>query len=150
MLERRIARLVTIGTAFELVPLLLALPAVAFPELAPLDPVILERAIVGYAALCLAFLGGVRWGIGLCAGDGTNAVYLLGALGPALGLAALLFPFGPALSLLTVGFAAQGAWDAWSGHRKTVPDAYARQRIGATLATCLVLIVILFARAAHG
>lgn len=148
MQSRATSQIVIVGTALGLVPLLAGLVLIVVPTLLPLTPMLVERAVIGYAALFLAFLGGVRWGIRIDGKNGTDMTYLLGALGPALGLVTLVLPFAPALAMLTVGFAAQGAWDAWSGQRKTVPEPYARQRIVATMMICLTLIVILFARAA--
>jgi len=45
------------------VPFLLGLILTIFPALTPFDFVVFERALVGYGALILSFLGGVRWGI---------------------------------------------------------------------------------------
>jgi hypothetical protein len=147
MVERELPRIVILATALSLVPLLAGLALVVWPGLLPLDPVILERTIIGYSALLLAFLGGVRWGIRIIGRRGTDLTYVLGSLGALLGLVTLLLPFSLAVAILTVGFAAQGAWDVWSGYRGTVPETYARRRASATLMAVLVLVAILVARA---
>jgi hypothetical protein len=144
------ASLVVAATALSIVPLLAAMLLLALPGLLPIDGAVVERVVVAYAALLLSFLGGVRWGIRIGGRAGTDMIYLLGALGPALGLVVLLLPFSPALALLTVGFAAQGAWDVWSGLGKSVPETYARHRSVATLMICVALIAILFLQVMRG
>ena len=141
-------RIVLVATSLSLVPLLAGLVLVAMPGIVPLDPLVGERAIIGYAALLLAFLGGVRWGIRASSGAGTDQTYLLGALGAVLGLITLVLPFQLAIALLTVGFAAHGAWDVWSGYRGAIPEPYARRRMSATLMACAVLIAIFAVHAA--
>ena len=147
MRERPLPRIVVTATALSLVPLVAGLVLIVWPILSPLDATVVERAIIGYAALLLAFLGGVRWGIRIAGGAGTDLIYVLGALNALLGLITLLLPFSPAIAILTVGFAGQGAWDVWSGFRTTVPEPYARRRITATLMACVVLVAILVAHA---
>ena len=147
MAEHPLPRIVIGATTLSLVPLLAGFLLVAWPGVVPLEPVIAERTIIGYSALLLAFLGGVRWGIRIAGGKGTDLTYVLGALGALLGLVTLLLPFALAIALLTVGFAAQGAWDVWSGYRGTAPEPYARRRANATLMACLVLVAILVAYA---
>ena len=150
MREHPLPRIVILATGLSLVPLLAGLVAVLVPALVPLDPAVIERAIIGYAALLLAFLGGVRWGIRIVSAKGSDLTYVLGALGALVGLITLLLPFAPALAILTVGFAAQGAWDVWSGFRHTVPELYARRRAGATLMACLTLAAILITKGLSG
>lgn len=141
-------RLVLLATSLSLLPLLAGLVLVVAPGLLPLDPLAVERAIIGYAALLLAFLGGVRWGIRASSGTGSDRTYLLGALGALLGLITLVLPFQPAIAILTVGFAGQGAWDVWSGYRGSIPEPYARRRMSATLMACAMLIAIFAVHAA--
>ncbi len=148
MRDRPLPHIVVLATALSLVPLLAGLALIVWPTLLPLDRIVLERAIIGYAALLLAFLGGVRWGIRIAGNAGTDQVYVLGAASALVGLITLVLPFGPAIAILTVGFAAQGAWDVWSGYRGTVPEPFARRRMNATLMACVVLIAILVAYAA--
>jgi hypothetical protein len=146
--ERPLPQIVVLATGLALVPLLAGLVSIVVPELLPIGSAIVERAVIGYAALLLGFSGGVRWGIRLAGGGGTDRIYVLGVLGMILGLVALLMPFALALAMLTVGFAGQGAWDVWAGFNRTVPEPYARQRTMTTLAACLLLMAILLAHAA--
>jgi hypothetical protein len=148
--EEKLTAVALIGPFVGLVPLFIGFLYVLTPSLATLDPFIIERALIGYGALFLAFLGGVRWGFLIAENDGDNRVYLLGATGSILGFVALLLPFGPGLALLTVGFAGQGAWDVWSGWRKLVPESYARHRATVTFSVCLLLIATLLVYAARG
>ena len=113
------------------------------PDLAPIAPESVERALLGYGVLVLGFIAGIRWGMNIMDATGTDRSYILPALALLIGLGALLVPFGPGLALLIVGFAGQGAWDAWSGQRKTIPDHYARPRASLTLIICLFLVVTL-------
>jgi len=141
-------RIVFVATSLSLLPLFIALLLVIAPGVAPLDPLVVERAIIGYAALLLAFLGGVRWGIRAGSGTGTDRTYLIGALGALVGLITLVLPFQPAIAILTVGFAGQGAWDVWAGYRGTIPEPYARRRMTATLMACVMLVAIFAVHAA--
>ncbi len=132
-----------------LVPLVFGCGAVLAPSSVAIDPIILQRAVIGYAALYLAFLGGVRWGFLVAKNERNDRRFLLGALGSLLGLVALLLPLAPALALLSVGFAGQGAWDVWSGWRKTMPEIYQRHRALITLLVCLILVSTLLVYAAQ-
>lgn len=147
MRDRPLPRIVMIATGLGLVPLLFGLALIIWPDLLPLDPVIVERAIIGYGAILLGFLGGIRWGVRILDASGSDMTFVLAASGALVGLIALLTPFSLAISMLIVGFAGQGAWDVWSGFKKTIPESYARARPLVTLITCLVLIAILSAYA---
>jgi hypothetical protein len=133
-------------SALGLLPFLAALFLTVFPSPDLIETVIFERALIGYGALVLAFLCGVRWGVRLQSGAGGGAFYLVGCLGALLGAIALLLPVHIALSLLLIGFAVQGLWDVWTGFRGGLPAGYARLRVRMTLAVCFFLIAILTAR----
>ena len=130
-------------------PLALGVCLILSPGLLPVAPVIVERAVLGYGALLLSFSSGVRRGVQLGDRPDKDLISrLLTAVGPLLGLVALILPFGFGLALLIVGFAGQGAWDAWSGQRKTLPEHYAGARAGTTLTLCILLMLILLSYAA--
>jgi len=144
------ARIVTGAALLGWVPFAAGLLLTLLPALRPLEIVVFERAMIGYGALILAFLGGVRWGIRLQGGAGSDLIFVIGIFGSVLGFLTLLMPYTIALAVLTVGFGAQGAWDTWSGFRGGVPPLYARMRSTMTLLVCLTLLAILIARAAIG
>lgn len=125
----------TIGLLFSIVP-----------TLSPYDINLFERALVGYGAIILSFLGGIRWGIRLQGGAGTELTYLVGTFGAIVGFTILLMPINVGLVLLTMGFAIHGIWDVASGMRGRVPQAYARLRAVLTWLVCVTLVFIIVAR----
>ncbi|MEX0860458.1 MAG: DUF3429 domain-containing protein, partial [Cucumibacter sp.] len=125
-----------------LIPFSIALILNVFPALSPFDPVILERAVLGYGALTLSFLGGVRWGIRMQGGRGGDFSYLLGIIGAIVGLATLLMPYQLGLAVLIVAFGAQGAWDVLSGTDGGVPKRYSALRITLTLGTSAIVLAL--------
>lgn len=140
------SRLVTLVALMGLVPFIAGLIATVFPHTLPIEQVIFERALIGYGALILAFLGGVRWGIRLQGGAGSDLTFVMGILGSGLGLFTLLMPYTFGLIALTFGFGAQGAWDVRSGMSGGVPPAYARLRNMMTWLVCALLLAILIGR----
>ncbi|HUV32327.1 MAG TPA: DUF3429 domain-containing protein [Devosiaceae bacterium] len=141
------SRIITLAAIAGLAPFVAGLVLTLFPSLDILDPVVFERALLGYGALILSFLGGVRWGIRMQGGAGSDLTYLVGIGGSVLGFLTLLMPYGLGLTVLIVGFGAHGAWDVWGGFRGTVPRPYARLRSMMTWLVCAVLLAILAARA---
>lgn len=77
-----------------------ALLAAPFHELA-------HRALIGYGAVILSFLGGVRWGVAMVVDSPAELFPRLGfSVLPALGgWTALLLPTAEGLMLLALGFA---------------------------------------------
>lgn len=142
-----VSRIVTIAALAGLAPFIAALVFTFQPELSPLEPSRLEPAIIGFGALILSFLGGVRWGLRLQGGAGSDLTFIIGILGSIGGLAMLLMPYVAALAVLAVGFALQGAWDVWSNG---VPAFYSRLRGVMTWLVCLIIIAILLARTIIG
>lgn len=141
-----ISRTVTMVALAGWLPFIAGFVLTLVPWLSPIDMVIVERAIIGYGALILSFLGGVRWGIRLQGGAGSDLIFVIGILGSGLGLATMLLPYSLAIAVLTVGFGAQGAWDVWAGWRGGVPEFYARMRSLLTWLVCLTLLATLLAR----
>ncbi|MCF6343791.1 MAG: DUF3429 domain-containing protein [Devosiaceae bacterium] len=137
------SRIVTLAGVFGLLPFVLAFIVTINPNLLPIDKAIFESAIIGFGVLILSFLGGVRWGIRLQGGAGSDLIFIVGMLGSAVGFFILLMPHDFGLIVLTIGFALQGAWDIWSSG---VPQFYARLRASMTGLVCLILIAILIAR----
>jgi len=109
-------------------------PGVAWPSLQAL-----------YAAVILAFLGGVRAAHAAFAIEGETRVIVMAMAPPlvgfGLGAAATSSPARPevtagALLGLAVALAAQGAWDI---NAKALPDWYRRLRLPLTVIACLAL-----------
>lgn len=140
-------RIVTFAAFAGWLPFAAALIFTLIPGLLPIDQVIFERALIGYGALILSFLGGVRWGIRMQGGAGSDLTFVAGIFGSVLGFSTLLMPYTFGLAVLTLGFGAQGAWDVWSGYGGRVPAAYAQLRSMMTIIVCLTLLIILVARA---
>ncbi len=137
------SRIVTLAAIFGLLPFIFALIVTFNPSLLPVEQAIFERAVIGFGVLILSFLGGVRWGLRLQGGAGSDLTFIVGMLGSAAGFFILLMPYNFGLIILTIGFALQGAWDVWSSG---VPEFYARLRASMTWLVCLLLVAILIAR----
>lgn len=129
-----------------LVPFLAGLYFALYPQRLPIDAVVYERAMLGYGAAILSFLGGVRWGLRLGGGAGSQLTYIAGILGSILGFVTMLMPLDIGLGMLIVGFALYGAWDVWGGYSGTLPQDYGRMRWAVTVLVCLVLAAIIIVR----
>lgn len=101
------------------------------------------RSTLGYGAVILSFLGGTRWGMGvlLANEDKRDARLSLSVLPSLLGWVALLLPAFPALVLLAVAFAAQGAWDVGDAADDGAPSWFAHLRTVLTALVCSLLSV---------
>jgi len=128
------------------VPFVIGILFTVFPAISPFDVSVFERALVAYGALILSFLGGVRWGVRLQGGAGSDLTYIVGAFGSIAGFVTILMPINLGLIILTIGFAIHGVWDVAAGMQGRVPQAYARLRAVLTWLTCVVLILIFVAR----
>lgn len=106
------------------------------------------RLLVGYAAVVLSFLGGLRWGVATAERDprATHA-FAIGVLPAIGGWVALFLPPHIAFVLLAVAFAAHGAWDALSGPSGAIPDWYARMRIHLTVGVVAAMLLAFAATA---
>lgn len=102
------------------------------------------RSTLGYGAVILSFLGGTRWGLGLLLTneDKRDARFTLSVLPSLLGWVALLLPAFPALVLLAVSFAAQGAWDVGDAVDDGAPQWFAHLRTVLTALVCSLLSVM--------
>lgn len=102
------------------------------------------RATVVYGAVILSFLGGVRWGIGLLLEnpDKRDARLSLSVVPSLLGWVAALIPAFPALVLLALAFAAQGAWDVGDAQADGAPGWFPQLRMLLTALVCSLLSVM--------
>lgn len=104
-----------------------------------------RQALVGYGAVILSFLGGVRWGIGLRHGDapGRTRFLVVSVIPAVLAWAALLMPRPHDISLLIACFLAVAVLDVAMVRGGHAPAWYATLRLALTAAVVLVLIVAL-------
>lgn len=97
--------------------------------------------LVGWGALVLAMLSGVRWGLSLKGDNGDwHRDMLVGCAALALGMVVLVVPPAYAFAVLAIAFAAHGAWDVHGVDRETVPQWYGTIRLQATFAAVAVMI----------
>jgi hypothetical protein len=104
-------------------------------------------ALIGYGAVTLAFLGGVRWGLAMRVAVTRGQAMLLAATAlPALiAWAATQVAPAAALAVLAAGFAGQGAWDVWAVEAGAGPVWYGRLRLRLTVVATLALVAALLA-----
>jgi len=109
-------------------------------------------ALIGYGAVILSFLGGIRWGATLGERNPSAQALALGvSIIPAIiGWSAILLlsargqAFAP-LSLLIAGFLTQGLWDLVGARSGALPQWFARLRLPLTLivTACLIVAAVL-------
>ena len=99
------------------------------------------RATVAYGAVILSFLGGVRWGMALLLANPRirDARFALSVIPSLIGWIAVLLPGFPALVLLAVAFAAQGAWDVGDAEDDGAPHWFGLLRTLLTALVCSLL-----------
>ena len=112
-----------------------------------LDATLGLRLVIGYGALILSFLGGIRWGTALGPYDSGRQTLEFSAsvLGSLAGLAAAFLPAIPALALLIAGFLMQGLWDVMSVDAGRLPSWFGRLRMILTAGAVVSLVAALLA-----
>ena len=107
---------------------------------------------MGYGAIILSFLGGIRWGAALKLPRGPlqSTLFVLSVLPSLAGFAALLLPSTAGLVLLIGGFLLQGVWDVQSVQHNELPAWYATLRAILTTGAVLALTVAIVLRVAGG
>lgn len=125
-------------------PFLIGMVAYASGGIWVIDQSLALRSTLGYGAVILSFLGGTRWGMGLLLSnpEKRDARLSLAVLPSLLGWVALLLPAFPALVLLAVSFAAQGAWDVGDAVDDGAPEWFAHLRTMLTALVCSLLSVM--------
>ncbi len=105
---------------------------------------------MGYGAVILSFLGGIRWGAALKLPRGPlqATLFVLSVIPSLAGFVALLLPATVGLVLLIGGFLLQGVWDVQSAQRGELPPWYATLRAMLTTGAVLALIAAIVVRAA--
>ena len=130
--------------ALGLVPFgLAAAGVVLWPAGSPAE-LAAAKALLGYGAAILSFLGGVRWGNALRITDAhaREHEFALAVLPALAGWFALLVPFFWAASLFTAAFAIQGLWDVGAAHRGELPAWYGRLRKRLTIVVTGILALV--------
>ena len=108
------------------------------------------KLVIGYGAIILSFLGGIRWGTAIGPYDGARQALEFSAsvLGSLAGLAAIFIPSVPALTLLIAGFLMQALWDVTSVEIGRLPAWFGKLRMVLTggaiisLTTALVAVIV--------
>jgi hypothetical protein len=114
-----------------------------------------DQAFLGYGAVILSFMGGVRWGA-RCAVCSPNAIEtMILSVAPSLaGWLALLIDRPWSLLLLLAGFGLQGVWDVASARNGALPSwfgaapGHQRHRSLASIPDC-ASVLICKARVSH-
>ena len=103
-----------------------------------------DALLIGYGAIILSFMAGVRWGLALTAhNESDQAVQMMvSVVPPLIAWTACFMPFAYALPLLTLTHAAVAVWDIRAMHNGRGPVWYAKLRmILASLAVGILVIV---------
>ncbi|WP_394690833.1 DUF3429 domain-containing protein [Hoeflea sp.] len=104
-----------------------------------------DQAFLGYGAVILSFMGGVRWGAALAPSSApTSAETMILSVAPSLaGWLALLIDRPWSLLLLLVGFILQGAWDVASARNGSLPSWFGKLRmvISAIVAASILIVL---------
>jgi hypothetical protein len=121
-----------------------AAPWVPIPILTPETGL---QLIIGYGAVILSFLGGIRWGTAIGPYDTRRQglEFSASVLGSLAGLAALFIPPVPALTLLIAGFLMQALWDVTSVETGRLPAWFGKLRMLLTAGAVISLIAALVA-----
>ena len=113
--------------------------AIANDHVWRVDTILLLKA---YAAVILSFLGGIRWGTAMLSRSVTARRDMVASMVPPLvGWAALFVPAPHAFALLTVAFAAMGAWDNFAVHDNIAPAWFGRMRALLTVLVVSAMVV---------
>lgn len=106
-----------------------------------------DAAFLGYGAVILSFMGGIRWGAVLTGSSGPGAAQtlILSVAPPLAGWLALLIDRPWSLLLLLAGFVGQGAWDVASASNGQLPGWFGRLRLViSAIVAASILLVLLF------
>lgn len=102
---------------------------IAFPQLV--------LGFSGYSATILAFLGGIRWGLGLIPGHHRRRILLLSVLPALVGWILLFVPIPWSFACFAVAFALLGVWDRLAARGRTFPRWFSLLRVVLTVVVVL-------------
>jgi hypothetical protein len=144
--------IVPLLTLLGLVPLI----ALAFGAVGnvPVTAAVMLVALIDYAALVLAFAGGVHWGLAMQPETPRPTLRFTAALLPmfvgmaALFLAQMQVPFAPwaALAVLIVGYLATVMTEHRAAKRLLVPARYVWMRWGFSFVAVVMMVMVLVLR----
>ena len=100
----------------------------------------LVKALSGYGAVILSFLGGIRWGASLMRASSGRLTLFLSVLPSLFAWICLFLPAPWLFAALALGFLAQGAWDVTAIHRGKLPEAFRKLRIVLTAVVVVCMI----------
>jgi hypothetical protein len=133
-------------TAYAGLVLIVLTAAVAFiGGFGPISGNLALGGLKSMAAVTLAFLGGIRWGLAMRVETTPRGALTIAAsvAAPVVATVALLLPDEAALGVLAAGLAGVGAWDVWSAEAGGAPSWYGKLRLRATLIVAAALVVVL-------
>ena len=104
----------------------------------PLGRDMLVLMLIGYGAVILSFLGGIRWGIAIEAGASATTL-LLSVIPSLLGWLTLVMEPRVAVITLIIALSAQYVWDRASVASGAFPAWFAPIRTGITVAVVFAL-----------
>jgi hypothetical protein len=125
------------------------LPLLAISGLVPApDPGTALLVQIGYGAVILSFLGGIRWGaaLKLPRGPVQSTLFVFSVLPALAGYLALLLPAMAGLVLLIAAFLSQGLWDVQSAQNRRLPPWFATLRALLTVGAVTALLLATVAR----
>lgn len=101
-----------------------------------------------YGAVILSFLGGIRFGLAVASGEGSDRRALILSMVPALTAWAALWIAEPfAFALLAAAFAAHGAWDNLAAYAGAAPAWFGRMRVWLTMLVVGAMVLAFLATA---
>ena len=100
----------------------------------------LVKALAGYGAVILSFLGGIRWGASLMRASRGRLTLFLSVLPSLFAWICLFLPAPWLFAALALAFLAQGAWDVTAIHRGKLPESFRMLRIVLTAVVVLCMI----------
>ena len=102
------------------------------------------RALLGYGAIILGFMGAIWWGVAMARGEARSPFYAISVLPALAAFAALLSPVWVGLWLLAAAFAILLLFDLAQVRRNAAPQWYAALRIRLTVCVLLSLSFVAF------
>jgi hypothetical protein len=103
-----------------------------------------KSAFIGYGAVILSFMGGVRWGAAMQLSKGLDAERMILSVAPSLaGWLALLIAQPWSMILLLAGFVMQGIWDVRSARNRSLPGWFGNLRLTITAIVVASILLVL-------